>query len=53
MDGGGFGKRGDNNYSIDEINLLEDIKEDQDDENYQKAVREAWEKHDSQIESLQ
>jgi len=37
--------------SID--NILEDCKEDFDEETYQKAIRAAWEEHDAQVESLQ
>lgn len=33
--------------------LLDDTKDEMDEESYQKAIREAWEQHDSQVESLQ
>ena len=40
--------------SIDEMNhLLEESKDEMDDESYQKAIRAAWEEHDSKVESLQ
>ena len=33
--------------------LLEESKDEMDDESYQKAIRAAWEEHDSKVESLQ
>lgn len=33
--------------------LLNDTKDEMDEETYQKAIRDAWEQHDSQVESLQ
>lgn len=33
--------------------MLDDVKEEMDDETYQKVIRATWEEHDSQIETLQ